>query len=120
MSHYPLGLHTVLIQCVRLTCVARSQILLNHEFRAPKCCFAHHKWYGFRLKTEFYVFTCIVRYARDPHSYFAERLYKSMKGAGTDDATLIRLIVTRSEVCNTVLLPFLQFLLLYGVYIETV
>jgi len=40
-----------------------------------------------------------VHYVQDPLSYFAERLYKSMKGAGTDDSSLIRLIVTRSEVC---------------------
>jgi len=44
-----------------------------------------------------------VHYIRDPNSYYAERLYKSMKGAGTDDRSLIRLIVSRSEVCNTVL-----------------
>ena len=39
-----------------------------------------------------------VDYVWDSNSYFAERLYKSMKGAGTDDKTLIRLIVSRSEV----------------------
>jgi annexin A7/11 len=43
-------------------------------------------------------FLAIIHFTRDPHSYFAERLYKSMKGAGTDDSNLIRLVVTRSEV----------------------
>jgi hypothetical protein len=43
-------------------------------------------------------FLAIVHYIRDPLSYYAERLYNSMKGAGTDDSSLIRLIVTRSEV----------------------
>lgn len=42
--------------------------------------------------------TAIVRIVRNSPAFFAEKLYKSMKGLGTDDATLIRIIVTRSEV----------------------
>jgi len=40
----------------------------------------------------------IVGVARDPPSYFASLLYKSMKGLGTNDDDLIRIVVTRSEV----------------------
>lgn len=40
----------------------------------------------------------IVEVARNPAAYFAERLYRSMKGAGTNDTTLIRVVVTRCEV----------------------
>ncbi|XP_078359976.1 annexin-B12-like [Oculina patagonica] len=42
-------------------------------------------------------FKCIVQCARNPAEYFADRLWKSMKGAGTDDATLVRCVVSRSE-----------------------
>ncbi|XP_040118115.1 annexin A13 [Oryx dammah] len=40
----------------------------------------------------------LVRSARDLQGYFADRLYQSMKGAGTDEETLIDIIVSRAEV----------------------
>lgn len=40
----------------------------------------------------------VVQCARSKADYFAARLYKSMKGAGTDDPTLIRVIVSRCEI----------------------
>ena len=44
----------------------------------------------------FFIFA--VMSVRSRATYFAEKLYKSMKGAGTDDRTLVRLVVSRSEV----------------------
>lgn len=40
----------------------------------------------------------ILRYAENPQEYFARCLYKTMKGLGTNDKSLIRLIVTRCEI----------------------
>ncbi|XP_058505721.1 annexin A6 isoform X2 [Solea solea] len=43
-------------------------------------------------------FFAIVRSVKNQPSYFADRLYKAMKGLGTDDRALIRIMVSRSEV----------------------
>jgi len=40
----------------------------------------------------------VVKCARNVPAYFAETLYYSMKGLGTDDNTLIRVMVSRCEV----------------------
>lgn len=43
-------------------------------------------------------FKAVIQCVKDKPAYFAERLYKSMKGMGTDDEALIRIVVARSEI----------------------
>ncbi|TYI66001.1 hypothetical protein E1A91_D09G194500v1 [Gossypium mustelinum] len=40
----------------------------------------------------------ILQCSENPAKYFAKALQKAMKGLGTDDTTLIRIIVTRTEI----------------------
>lgn len=40
----------------------------------------------------------IIRCAQNPAKYFAKTLYKAMKGIGTDDKTLVRIVVSRTEI----------------------
>uniref|UniRef100_A0A3Q3IQG2 Annexin n=1 Tax=Monopterus albus TaxID=43700 RepID=A0A3Q3IQG2_MONAL len=47
------------------------------------------------VKNAFYA---IVRSVKNKPSYLADRLYKAMKGLGTDDRALIRIMVSRSEI----------------------
>ena len=44
-----------------------------------------------------------ARYVMDPIDYFADCLYESMKGAGTDDERLMQLVVNHCEVYFTIL-----------------
>lgn len=40
----------------------------------------------------------ILQCAQNPAKYFAKALHKAMKGMGTDDTTLTRIVVTRAEI----------------------
>ncbi|XP_046870680.1 annexin A4 [Hypomesus transpacificus] len=58
------------------------------------------------------VFLAIVKCVRNKPAFFAERLYKSMKGLGTTDSILIRIMVARAEI--DMLDIKAEFLKMYG------
>ncbi|XP_054791581.1 annexin D5-like isoform X2 [Prosopis cineraria] len=67
----------------------------------------YHDMYGHSLKKAVknetsgnfgYALLTIVRCAQNTAKYFAKVLHKAMKGLGTNDSTLIRVIVTRTEI----------------------
>ncbi|XP_034457744.1 annexin A4 isoform X2 [Hippoglossus hippoglossus] len=58
------------------------------------------------------VFLAIVKCMRSRPAFFAEKLYKSMKGLGTTDSVLIRIMVARAEI--DMLDIKAQFLKMYG------
>ncbi|XP_064164342.1 annexin A4-like [Anguilla rostrata] len=57
-------------------------------------------------------FLAIVKCIRNKPAFFAERLYKSMKGLGTTDSVLIRIMVARAEI--DMLDIKAEFLKMYG------
>ncbi|KAK9278035.1 hypothetical protein L1049_027592 [Liquidambar formosana] len=68
---------------------------------------AYHNMYGNSLKKAIksetsgnfeYALLTILRCAENPAKYFAKVLHKAMKGLGTDDSTLVRVIVSRTEI----------------------
>ncbi|KAK7291341.1 hypothetical protein RIF29_06402 [Crotalaria pallida] len=67
----------------------------------------YHDMYGHSLKKAVknetsgdfaHALLTIIECAVNPGKYFAKVLYKAMKGMGTSDARLIRVIVTRTEI----------------------
>ncbi|XP_076875984.1 annexin A4 [Brachyhypopomus gauderio] len=58
------------------------------------------------------VFLAIVRCIKSKPAFFAERLHKSMKGIGTTDSILVRVIVSRCEVDMVDIKA--EFLKMYG------
>ncbi|XP_071715537.1 annexin D5-like [Rutidosis leptorrhynchoides] len=68
---------------------------------------AYHNMYGSTLKKAVkgetsgnfeHALVTILQCAENPGKYFAKVLHRAMKGLGTDDKTLIRVIVTRAEI----------------------
>ncbi|GAA0164822.1 hypothetical protein Leryth_023463 [Lithospermum erythrorhizon] len=68
---------------------------------------AYHNMYGNTLEKAIkketsglfeFALRTMLQCAENPATFFAKVLHKAMKGIGTDDSTLIRVIVTRAEI----------------------
>lgn len=65
------------------------QVLTGHDFET-----AIENEFSGTVKD---VLLALVKCIRSPIDFLAERLFRSMDGIGTDDTTLIRIVVSRSE-----------------------
>ncbi|CAH8513689.1 unnamed protein product [Schistosoma turkestanicum] len=84
------------------------QVLISRSFAHLRLLFEEYSTIGKKniedtLKAEMHgdtlqAFLSIVSCIKNKPKYFAEKLHKSMKGLGTDNRTLIRIIVSRCEV----------------------
>ncbi|ESO86335.1 hypothetical protein LOTGIDRAFT_195070 [Lottia gigantea] len=84
----------------RILC-ARSYAQLNEIFRAYQALAGKPFEKSIKSETSGYLedgYLAIVKLATNTPAYFAERLYHSMKGAGTKDIALIRMVVSRCEI----------------------
>ena len=77
----------IVIKYETSTCIKAGHHFIAKFNDGDVCFILKHFWLSFS-----------VQIARNTPLYFAQRLYKCMKGAGTDDRTLIRVVVSRSEV----------------------
>ncbi|MCO5581912.1 hypothetical protein L7F22_035801 [Adiantum nelumboides] len=80
---------------------SRSSAQLNACFNLYKQTYGHDIEKAMKRETSgnfLNALRAIIKCVHSPAKYFAKVLYKSMKGLGTDDATLIRVVVTRAEI----------------------
>uniref|UniRef100_A0A183BP75 Annexin n=2 Tax=Globodera pallida TaxID=36090 RepID=A0A183BP75_GLOPA len=87
---------------------AFNQVLANRNFIQLRITFDHYKQLSHHdieqaIEHEFSGdneagFLALAQCVRNSSSYFAKLLHKSMKGLGTRDSDLIRLVVSRSEI----------------------
>ena len=75
----------------------------------------HHKDIAQVIRSEFSgdskdAYLALITCIRDRPTFFAERLHKAISGIGTKDSTLIRVIVSRSEVSFQPITDLQEFL----------
>jgi annexin A7/11 len=85
-----------------------NQILCSQSHAQLRCVFEEYKRIASRsleqsIRSEMsgdlqMGMLAIVSVVQNPRRYFAERMYRSMKGLGTNDDILIRVVVSRCEV----------------------